>query len=60
MWDLLDLIGGFSVVALPLFVLAVPGAIVTALLLAPLAIIPLAAAVVVLPVLAVRRLLRSR
>jgi hypothetical protein len=59
MWDLLDLIGGFSVVALPLFLLAVPGAIVTALLLAPLAIIPLAAAVVVLPVLAVRRVFAS-
>jgi hypothetical protein len=58
MWDLFDLIGGFTVVAMPLLLLAVPGAILTALLLAPLAIPALAAALVVVPVLAVRRLLR--
>jgi hypothetical protein len=41
LWEVVDLLGGFAVVALPLFLLAVPALV----LLAPLAIVGLAIAI---------------
>ena len=48
-WEVADLLAGFAVVAMPLFLLAVPAVV----LLMPLAIIGLAIAIVVAPPLAV-------
>jgi len=44
-WEVVDLLGGFAVVALPLFLLAVPAVV----LLAPLALVGLALAIVAAP-----------
>jgi hypothetical protein len=54
-WEVVDLLGGFAVVALPLFLLAVPALV----LLAPLAIVGLAIAVVLAPPLALAWAIRA-
>jgi hypothetical protein len=48
-WEVVDLLGGFAVVALPLFLLAVPAVV----LLMPLAVVGLALGVLAAPPLAV-------
>jgi membrane protein implicated in regulation of membrane protease activity len=58
-WEVIDLLGGFAVVAMPLFLLAVPAVV----LLMPLAIVGLALALVLAPPIAVAlgiRALRRR
>lgn len=59
-WEVVDLLGGFGIVALPLFMLALPAVVLLGYLLLPLAILGLAAAVVIVPPLAVARAIRAR
>jgi hypothetical protein len=59
-WEVIDLAGGFGIVALPLFMLALPAVILLGYLLVPLIVLGLAGAVVVVPPLAVVKVIRAR
>jgi hypothetical protein len=59
-WEVVDLLGGFAVVALPLFLLAVPSVVLLGYLLVPLAVLGLVAAILVAPPLLALRAIRSR
>jgi membrane protein implicated in regulation of membrane protease activity len=59
-WEIIDLAGGFGIVALPLFALALPAVVLLGYLLVPLAVLGLAVAIVVVPPLAVVKAIMAR
>jgi hypothetical protein len=59
-WEIIDLAGGFGIVALPLFMLALPAVVLLGYLLVPLMVLGLALAIVVVPPLAAVRAIRAR
>jgi hypothetical protein len=59
-WEIIDLAGGFGIVALPLFMLALPAVVLLGYLLVPLAVLGVAVAIVVAPPLVAVKAIRAR